>query len=168
VATRLTKYELFDDGKHGDRRAGDGIYGVILPALTLEGGYDAEIRAQAGVCQGSPTREATLSFYPALRIDSARTDVQVAIAPGGVYTVVVTPLSATGLPAGPGLTNVIRAEIVGGGRAGAVKDNLNGSYTIPVRDAPADGVLRLVLDGTPLQVPLRGKAPRPETQQQRR
>jgi hypothetical protein len=159
--TRVAQYQLFDDGKHGDGAASDGVYGLVLSSLAVEGGYTIEYTAQAGICQGTPLREGTLSFYAALRPDSARTTINVT--PGtiaGTVTVTVTPLAANGVPLGPGLAPTIQASVASGqGRVGAVRDNLNGSYTIDINDVRPGAILRLNVGGASITVPVRRTAP---------
>lgn len=165
VPTKVTTYQLFDDGKHGDGADGDGVYGIVLPPLSIDGGYTVEIKAQAGVCQGRPTREATLSFYPLLKVDSANTAITVVLGTTpGLVTVNVTPAGTGGLLLGPGLATAIKAQVSeGGGRVAKVKDNLNGSYSIIVQEAGPGAVLQLDIGGTAFTVPLRRtKAPAKE------
>ena len=155
VPTKETSLQLFDDGKHGDGAAGNGVYGIDIPPLTIDGGYTVEIKAQAGVCQGRPTREATLSFYPALRADVPDTKVDVVVAPG-LATVTLTPAGPGGLVWGPGFASAIKAELgEGEGRIAKVEDGWDGSYSVVVREPRPGAVLRLDIGGTEVRVPLR-------------
>jgi hypothetical protein len=55
--------QLFDDGKHGDEKADDGLYGNKY-VLELPGSYTVKAVAQGKDNQGEPfTRYATRSFY---------------------------------------------------------------------------------------------------------
>lgn len=157
IRPRVSSYQLFDDGKHGDGAEGDGVYAVVLPELRVDGGYQVEFRAQAGTCQALPTREATLSFFAPLKVESSgsRVGVTAGIAPG-LVTVTVTPASAMGTLLGPGLGTTIKADVsAGGGRVSRVRDNLDGSYSIEVRDARPDAEIQIEIDGVRLTVPLR-------------
>lgn len=155
ASTQVRDYQLFDDGKHGDLAAGDGVYGLVLPALAIEGGYTIEYLARAGVCQGTPQREGTLSFYAALTADTGKTKVSVTPTIPGTVTVTVTPHALNGAPLGPGLAPTIQASVASGqGRVAAVRDNLNGSYSIEIRDVRPGAILRLDVGGTKITVPL--------------
>lgn len=159
VPTTVRSYRLYDDGQHGDGAAGDGVYGFVLPALAIEGGYTVEYKATAPVCDGMPLREGTLSFYAALPVDSSRTKVQVITGsvPGAV-AVSVTPRALNGALLGPGLATMIHATVANDGRdlsrVTRVRDNLNGSYSIDVVNVQPGSVLHLDVDKTRFVVPL--------------
>ncbi|HYN82291.1 MAG TPA: choice-of-anchor D domain-containing protein [Gemmatimonadaceae bacterium] len=159
VPTTVRSYRLYDDGQHGDGGAGDGLYGFVLPALAIEGGYTVEYKATAAVCDGMPLREGTLSFYAALPVDSSRTKVQVVTRPvPGAVTVSVTPRALDGALLGPGLATMIHATVAIDGRdvsrVTRVRDNLNGSYSIDVVNVQPGSVLHLDIDKTRFVVPL--------------
>ena len=67
----------------------------------------------------------------------------------------IAPKAVNGAPLGPGLAPTIHASVTSGqGRVAAVRDNLNGSYSIDIRDVRPGAILRLDVGGTKITVPL--------------
>ena len=136
---------MFDDGKHGDHLSGDGIYAVVLPNLSVEGVYTVELKAQAGVCGGGPTRETTFSVFAPV-VPSIKAS-ELLVFPGprpGVVSVTLKLRDPHGNFVGPGSANLIGAQIAPkDGQLDPIKDNLDGSYTFTVRKIHRDSVLLL-------------------------
>jgi Trypsin-like peptidase domain/von Willebrand factor type A domain len=144
IATRQETAQLFDDGEHRDGALErDGIYGNELTGLTrFEGTY--RFHARASIAEPCPAqRETRWAIHVDLGIDPERTTVTVTGATTGPRgerqgTVVITPKDRYGSPLGPGRPEVVPAS---GGpgttTVGAVVDNGDGSYSVPVSWDPA-------------------------------
>lgn len=154
-------FDLFDDGDHGDgAMEPDGIFGNSLAnLLTSEGTYTFHAIATYGD-DCIATREAIWSLHIDVGIDSAHTGVIANLtgtAPHGhrTGTVTITPHDSHGNHLGPG-----RAEAIALGGApgttitGAITDNGDGSYTIPIDWDPATADTPSVVAGQPDRPPV--------------
>jgi len=149
IPTKQTKIQLFDDGKHGDGKAGDGVYAAVLPKISVEGVYTVELKAIAGVCNGKATRETTFSVFAPVIPDIKNSGP--VIVPGstpGTAVVTVHLRDTLGNSIGPGSANLIGIQIPPeDGQPDPIKDNLNGSYTFTIRKVHKNSVLLLEIGG---------------------
>ena len=128
LPTRVVSAPLFDDGDHEDgAMERDGIWGDVLTDLTrYEGTYTFHARATFGDgC--TATREAFWSMTVELSIDPSKTSVEPTA--GGIR---ITPHDVYGNPLGPGRGDRFGVSGMPGVTVtGQVKDNGDGSYTVP-------------------------------------
>lgn len=142
---------LYDDGSHGDKVAGDGVFSAHVPALDHDGVHRFRLRSvtkQPG--EAEIHREASLAGYVDIGLDGRRLGRQirwrkVEITPffgeeleellrtppakGRIRrAVVVTPRDAGGNYFGPGEARDFVFGLSGAEPVGPVVDNLDGTY----------------------------------------
>lgn len=125
-------FPLFDDPAHTNSPEPGGIFGNPLKdLLTVEGNYTFHFQASYGDgCTGS--RELLWSVHVDPGIDPSRTVVTVN-GSGGAGTITVVPKDKYGNNLGPGRGDGFTVTGVPGTTVtGPVKDNGDGSYTVPV------------------------------------
>jgi hypothetical protein len=154
-------FDLFDDSRHEDgAMEPDGIFGnPFTNLLTIEGSYTFRAMATYGdQCTG--TREALWTLHIEVGIDPAHSDVTVHFTgtrPDGqrTGTVTITPRDFYGNHLGPGRADGISVTGVPGTTVtGPVKDNGDGTYTVPiVSDSGSDEGVGVVV-GQPGRPPV--------------
>jgi hypothetical protein len=143
--------QLYDDGTHGDKTAGDGTYSAHAPQLRYDGVYNLAIVAEAfdglGDCL---RREVSIAQYVAISFTRESIGKHLAWAsvsvtpyfgaelkkilseqPQAGYerrSVVFTPQDSFGNYWGPGHAAEIRFAFKGGSPLGPIVDNLDGRY----------------------------------------
>lgn len=152
---------LWDDGRHDDGKAGDGVYGARFGPLERDGRYGVVLRARGTNADGDPfLREHRFGLFVPVKPSLRRTLVRVE-RDGGTRKpsrISVTPRDANGALLGPGFAAAIRYMPRDGNAESAVEDRGDGSYVVHITpDAtqpPRDGILRvrdlslpLVLEG---------------------
>jgi hypothetical protein len=132
-------FPLFDDIEHTNAPEPAGIFGNPLKDLLIvEGNYTFHFQASYGD-KCTATRELLWSLHVDPGIDPSRTDVTVDVS-GGKGTVTVVPRDKYGNNVGPGRNDGLSITGVPGTTvAGPVRDNGDGSYTVPVSWDPASG-----------------------------
>ena len=143
--------QLFDDGTHGDKVSGDGIYSAIAPELRYDGVHNLIISAEASATsRGCIHREIRVSQYVGVGLSRDRIDRQLAwqavsvspyfdaelknilsAQPPAGYErqiAVFTPQDSFGNYLGPGHASEIQFTLKGAKPLGRVMDNLDGSY----------------------------------------
>jgi hypothetical protein len=149
-------FDLFDDSNHEDgAMEPDGIFGNPQTGLLkMEGHYAFRAVATYGdTC--TATREALWSLYVDVGIDPSQTVVTVNLTGGNTGTIVVTPRDSFGNNLGPGRSDGISVTGVPGTTVtGPVKDNGDGSYTVPVSWNPGSGQGPGVVIGQPGHPPI--------------
>jgi hypothetical protein len=149
-------FDLFDDSNHEDgAMEPDGIFGNPQTSLLkMEGHYAFRAVGTYGdTC--TATREALWSLYVDVGIDPAQTVVTVNLTGGNTGTIVVTPRDSFGNNLGPGRSDGISVTGVPGTTVtGPVKDNGDGSYTVPVSWSPGSGQGPGVVIGQPGRPPI--------------
>jgi hypothetical protein len=132
-------FDLFDDVANTNSPEPAGIFGNTLKdLLTVEGNYTFHFQASYGdTC--TATRELSWSLHVDPGIDPSRTSVT-AIINGGVGTITVVPQDKYGNNLGPGRGDGLSvAGVPGTTVTGPVRDNGDGSYTVPVSWDPSSG-----------------------------
>lgn len=127
--------ELYDDGTHGDAKAGDGIYTNQFSDTVKEGTYSFYVRASGSTRAGNKfKRERLIQKY--ITVNVAPEYVLVDVDSLGVtadevqrYAVTVTPKDPLGNYLGPRYSAVISMTASKGTFVGGLKDNLDGTYT---------------------------------------
>lgn len=155
--------ELHDDGKHGDLRANDGIYTVVLEnMLEKTGTYRFMVEADGDTRhQNKFRRETEKQYYvtPRIEIDPKFTRLVLQKVEGGEksfrrFKATVTPQDRFGNLLGPGFDRAIRLES-SSGRALTkdVEDDLNGNYSrvFEYDSRAAAPVVRGSVQGLPLE-----------------
>jgi len=162
------KFDLFDDGGHEDgAMEPDGIFGnPLADLLKTEGTYTFRAVATYGD-QCVATREALWSIHVDVGVDPGHTDINVNLTgtrPDGqrTGTVTITPRDAYGNNLGPGRgTGFTVTGVPGTTITGPVKDNGDGTYTVPIASDPASGHGPGVVVGQPDRPPV-VVAPKPK------
>jgi Mg-chelatase subunit ChlD len=132
--TRPGQLRLFDDGSHGDKSAGDGIYTNQFSTTEKEGTYSFSVHA-SGPTQNKNrfVREDLIQKH--IKLNLTPETITLEMAPpsepkrGQVQrTVTILPKDAMGNYLGPGYADSIRLTSTKGNFDGKVQDNLDGSY----------------------------------------
>ncbi len=124
--------ELLDDTAHTNAPEPAGIFGNPLKdLLTIEGNYTFHFRATYGD-KCTATRELLWSLHVDPSIDSSRTGVTFD-GSGGKGTITIIPRDKYGNNVGPGRGDGLSfAGVPGTTVTGPVRDNGDGSYSVPV------------------------------------
>jgi hypothetical protein len=147
-------FPLFDDTEHTDAPEPAGIFGNPLKdLLTVEGTYTFHFLASYG--EGcTATRELPWSVHVDPGVDPFRTVVTVNVR-GRTGTITVVPKDRYGNNLGPGRGDGFTvAGVPGTTVTGPVKDNGDGSYTVPVGWDPSPGNDPGVVIGQPGRSPV--------------
>lgn len=154
-------FDLFDDSRHEDgAMEPDGIFGnPFTDLLKIEGSYTFRAVATYGdKCTG--TREVVWSLHIDVGIDPAQSDVTVnltGIRSDGLRTgtLTITPRDSYGNNLGPGRAGGLSITGVPGTTVtGAVKDNGDGTYIVPIAWDPGSGQGAEVVVGQSGQPPV--------------
>ncbi len=135
---------LRDDGKDGDRRAGDGIYSAVLAGITgSPGTYEFDVVAEGATSAGTAFRrqqivqhyvsirpDVTFAFTDASFVQLARIPPGFEVSPGvSFYQAYIRPEDHLGNLLGPGYANDVVIESSIGTPVTPVTDDLEGGYT---------------------------------------
>jgi hypothetical protein len=124
---------LYDDGSHGDVAAGDGVYSNMFTDTLKEGVYSFYFRASGPTRHGNQFhRERLMHEYLGVRPAAEAIDVAaVQIDLGNLfgYNFSVIPKDLLGNFVGPGFGGSVTLSTNVGQFEGALRDNLDGSYT---------------------------------------
>jgi hypothetical protein len=154
-------FTLFDDGSpsHGDARAGDGIYSMVLleSDTRLPGPYRFRLamdfdRPSTGRISRVEVSETEVRVKVA---DPVETEIFATRSTPGEFRVDVVPADRFGNFMGPGFGDRIKLTVSGGGNVAGppVDERANGTYTFRVIGVPsgADPTLTLVVNGQPVR-----------------
>jgi len=148
-------FDLFDDSRHEDgAMEPDGIFGnPLTDLLKMEGHYSFRAVVTYGE-NCTATREAHWSVYVDVGVDPSKTVVTVNLT-GNTGTITITPRDTYGNNLGPGRGGDITVTGVPGTTVtGPVKDNGDGTYTVPVSWDPGSGQGPGVIVGQPGRPPV--------------
>lgn len=126
---------LFDDGTHGDAKAGDGTYAGRFSGTSVPGTYIFRIAAEGLTSTGERfRRERVLQARVDLNVEPTSTVLTVRrLGPGPAGTVdsevTIVPRDALGNFLGPGYAGEISFLIKGAKFLETVQDHLDGRYT---------------------------------------
>ncbi len=150
---------LYDDGSHGDRLAGDGVYTNRFNDTVKEGGYSFYFQASGNSSGGYFfDREALLQKYLTVSVDPRQvvvTATKLADPVGEMrqYRVVVKPRDKFGNYLGPRYASQITMKPLRGNFVGDVKDELDGGYSqllnVPLAVNAADVDVYVTVRDTP-------------------
>jgi hypothetical protein len=161
VAYTRQTFNLFDDIARTGSPEPAGIFGNPLKdLLTVEGNYTFHFQASYGAgC--TATRELLWSLHVDPGIDPSRTSVTVKL-DGGAGTITIVPRDRYGNHVGPGRGDQLSIT----GAPGTVitepvRDNRDGSYTVPVTWDSSSGNRPGVIIGQPGRPPVVVNDPRP-------
>jgi len=146
-------FDLFDDVIHTNSPEPAGLFGNPLKdLLTMEGNYTFHFQATYGdTC--TATRELLWSLHVDPGIDSSRTTVTTNVS-GGTGTITLVPKDKYGNNLGPGRGDGLSITGAPGTTVtGPVRDNGDGSYTVPVSWDPSSE------DGTGVVIGQPGRPP---------
>ena len=132
-------FDLFDDVARTGFPEPAGVFGNPLKELlTVEGNYTFHFHATYGD-RCTATRELIWSLHVDPGIDPSRTDVTVNVS-GGTGTITIVPRDRYGNNVGPGRADGLSvAGVPGITIKGTLRDNGDGSYTVPVAWDPLSG-----------------------------
>jgi len=139
--------KLYDDGTHGDKRGGDGIYSAEYANTQKPGVYDFSFIAKSQTKSGQVfTREAKKQIALAVKMSNTHTITSSNVINGNTV-VNITPKDTSGNHLGPGYAGTINIKVDNGETVGAVEDNLDGSYsqTIKAESNAIDPVVTIVV-----------------------
>jgi hypothetical protein len=132
-------FDLFDDVIHTNFPEPAGVFGNPLKdLLTMEGNYTFHFQASYGdTC--TATRELLWSLHVDPSIDPSRTTVTTNVS-GGTGTITLVPKDMYGNNLGPGRGDGLTITGAPGTTVtGPIRDNGDGSYTVPVNWDPSSG-----------------------------
>jgi hypothetical protein len=147
-------FDLFDDVIHTNSPEPAGLFGNPLKdLLTMEGNYTFHFQATYGdTCTAS--RELLWSLHVDPGIDPSRTTVTTKVS-GGTGTITVVPKDKYGNNLGPGRGDGLSITGAPGTVVtGPIRDNGDGSYTVPVSWDPSSGDRPGVVIGQPGRPPV--------------
>jgi hypothetical protein len=145
---------LFDDVVHTNSPEPAGLFGNQLKdLLTMEGNYTFHFQATYGdTC--TATRELLWSVHVDPGIDPSQTIVTTNVS-GGTGTITLIPKDKYGNNLGPGKGDGLSITGAAGTTVtGPIRDNLDGSYTIPVNWNSSSGDSPGVVIGQPSRPPV--------------
>jgi hypothetical protein len=147
-------FPLFDDTAHTNSPEPAGVFGNPLKdLLTVEGDYTFHFQVRYGD-KCTATRELLWSVHVDPGVDPSRTVITVNVS-GGKGTITVVPKDKYGNNLGPGRGDGFTVTGVPGTTVtGPVKDNGDGSYTVPVSWDPSPGNDPGVVIGQPSRPPV--------------
>ncbi len=147
-------FDLFDDTAHTNSPEPAGIFGNPLKdLLTVEGNYTFRFQATYGD-KCTATRELVWSLHVDPSIDPSRTSVNTSLV-GGAGTITVVPRDKYGNNLGPGRGDGLSVTGTSGTTVtGPLRDNGDGSYTVPVTWDPSSGNSPGVVIGQPGRPPV--------------
>lgn len=165
---KMTKFMLFDDGKHGDGKVRDGVYAASFTDNKTPGSYTLRIVA-SNIPAGknlTTTREWTTSLYNGINTDPKYSQIDVKrltqTADGWRYIVKVVPRDQFDNYLGPGHRVSISVSSRYGKYQIKLTDNIDGSYIkdilLPTKELKAGVKLGINIDGkkfTDLKKPIR-------------
>ena len=146
---------LFDDGSHGDEKAGDGIYANYMTRTEIGGDYNFTVNASCSVNGTNTTRGAFFSAFNAINIRQeysifdiksfTKTD------DGKRFNVSITPKDQYGNYLGPGHPVAVVVSYAGTKRKIQLRDNIDGTYTKDIfltkAELDAKAKLEIEIDG---------------------
>jgi hypothetical protein len=147
-------FDMFGDIIHTGALETAGVFGNPLKdLLTMEGNYTFHFQASYGD-KCTATRELLWSLHVDSGIDPARTTVTTNVS-GGTGTITLLPKDLYGNNLGPGRgEGLLITGVPGTTVTGPVRDNGDGSYTVPVSWNPSFGDSAGVVIGQPGRPPV--------------
>ena len=154
---KMTKFMLFDDGKHGDGKVRDGVYAASFTDNKTPGSYTLRIVA-SNIPAGknlTTTREWTTSLYNGINTDPKYSQIDVKrltqTADGWRYIVKIVPRDQFDNYLGPDHRVSISVSSRYGKYQIELTDNVDGSYTkdilLPTKELKAGVKLGINIDG---------------------
>ena len=154
VGYRQETFDLFDDVVHTNSPEPAGLFGNQLKdLLTMEGNYTFHFQATYGdTC--TATRELLWSVHVDPGIDPSQTIVTTNVS-GGTGTITLIPKDKYGNNLGPGKGDGLSITGAAGTTVtGPIRDNGDGSYTIPLNWNSSSGDSPGVVIGQPSRPPV--------------
>ncbi len=124
---------LYDDGTHGDKLAGDGVYTNRFSNTKVEGVYSFHVLASGGTKGGNRFhRDRRIQKYVTVKVSSIGSIVDIVkilkLEAYKYYDLAITPRDAFGNYLGPGHANVLSLRTPQGRAVGSLVDNFDGTY----------------------------------------
>jgi uncharacterized protein Smg (DUF494 family) len=138
-AKSTSKIRLYDDGEHGDIKAGDGIYSGIFAATQIPGNYEFRLHILTPSPCGKVARTEATSTLVSINTFNPRTSVIQAVHLGeDSYVITVRPADDYGNLLGPGNERFVKIFTTSGELSGTVIDQFDGSYKQHLQVKPGD------------------------------
>lgn len=143
VADGPSELSLYDDGTHGDRAAGDGVYTARFTDTEEPGTYRFQVTAEGTTPDGHGfSLSRSLTRYVAVRVEAAQGVTVEAAEPISdavrEWVLRFRPQDRFGRYLGPGYADRIQVDVSGGTQVEPVEDQQNGFYTVHVRQLERD------------------------------
>ena len=149
---------LYDNGKNGDAKAGDGIYSALYANTDTPGSYTFNISVRGKLpLNGNISRESTVTIVTQFdRFDIDKSTIKYTDIDAGTKIkeankqLFITAVDKFGNLLGPGKSQLIKVSISGGKLIGKLKDLGNGSYIqyISANKLFTDPVISIDVPGT--------------------
>ncbi|MDR4497542.1 MAG: VWA domain-containing protein [Candidatus Scalindua sp.] len=156
--------QLYDDGKHGDNNASDGIYANQFPDTKKEGTYSFYFQATGTTMMGNAfEREDVVHKYINVNVTLETIEVSVVRLPAvkdtlNQFMIVITPKDALGNYLGPRYSKMIKLATSHGKFIDVLQNNLDGTYSqvlqLPTTVNIKEVVLKVDIKGETLPVSL--------------
>ena len=157
--TAPVKFQLYDDGTHGDKEKGDGIYTGQYKNTKTEGTYSIRVHAAGGTFERATTVQTHVMVKPDPGYSAPVTrwlDIFPGDPPQYLYDVEIIPKDRYGNHMGPG--HPVGVNVIDGNKGNSnssvlLKDNLDGTYTgklsVTQSEYNAGALFEFIIDGKP-------------------
>lgn len=159
-------FKLYDDGRHDDGEASDGVYAASFKKTQIPGSYTFRLVASGIPAAKNLTtsREWTMSFSNRVDVNPRFSEVDVQHMRGRRYSVRVVPRDQFGNYLGPGYPVTVTISDTKGERQVQLTDNVDGTYYKEIMLTPQERKSRKEMEievggksFTRVQPPLRRK-----------
>lgn len=155
-----TEVTLFDDGTHGDKHKGDGIYTNHIENTKIAGAYNIKFNIEGVTSSGSKfTRKvlSTAAVKPG-KVEPAKTLVKInpvvmGARKGSEGIITIVPVDRFGNIWGPGFASKISVSTTAGELSGKIIDNGDGFYFQKIRSTSVEktGRVTVTIDGVEME-----------------
>jgi len=153
------KFQLHDDGTHGDEKKGDGIYTGQYKDTQTEGTYSFRVHAAGNTFERAKTAQTHVTVKPDPGYSAPVTrwlDIFPGDPPQYLYDVEIIPKDRYGNHMGPG--HPVGVNVIDGNKGNSsspvqLRDNLDGTYTgklsVTQSEFNAGALFEFIIDGKP-------------------
>jgi phosphohistidine phosphatase SixA len=151
---------LFDDGTHGDKHEGDGIYTNHIENTKVAGSYNIRFNFEGVTTSGSKFKRSALSTATVKpgKAEPAKTLVKInpmvmGARKGSEGIITIVPVDRFGNIWGPGLASKISISTTAGELSGEIIDNGDGFYFQKIRSTSVEktGRVTVTIDGVVME-----------------
>ncbi len=159
---------LYDDGKHGDGKARDGVYANYLRGIEKEGIYTFSLFAEGRTSKNNLyTRDRIIKKYVTVNVDPGSSIAEAKLVKTlengfAQYEVTLVPMDSLGNYLGPGYSRLISFKTQEGELIGGLVDNLDGSYTQSLKiDTAKTEAVTINIKGVEIKQEIKPEIPLP-------